>query len=126
MIEWRGLIPHSKIPALLKECDIGLCPLPGLEAFKVSVPIKVLEYLAAGIVVIASDILAHRKLIQHSKNGLLFNPGDSYRLSSFILQVYHDCDLRSKLRFAAIESVKEYDWKVLLESFNTRLEALLR
>ena len=123
---WQGYVPHRRIPRILETCHIALSPLPPLRAYEVSSPAKVFEYLAMKKVVIATDILAHRKIIRHGENGLLVPPGDPEALAQAIASVYHDEALRRRLAENARESVKPYEWKQMLGVLERRLRELVR
>lgn len=124
-VQWKGFVPHDKIPELLADCEIGISPLPGLESYKLSIPIKVLEYLAAGKAVVASDIRAHRKLITPGKNGVLFPPEDAEELAAALKKVIGDDEFRKSITNNAPNSVQEYSWEKLFEGFTGELEDLI-
>lgn len=58
-----GQLPQGRALALLSLCDYGVCPLPDRLAWNVSSPLKVLEYVAAGLPVAVTDIPAHREIL---------------------------------------------------------------
>ena len=124
-VVWRGYIPHEQIPGLLSEAMISVSPLPDLQAYRVSVPAKVVESMAAGAVVIASDIPAHQRLLTDGVEGLLFPPGDAIRLAELALRVYRDSNLRLKLQRAAQDGVQEYAWDRLLDGLDQKLQELV-
>lgn len=124
MVDWKGYIPHEEIPQLLKKCSIALSPLPDLISYQISNPVKVLEYMASGQAIIASDILAHRKLIRDGYNGLLFTPGNPDHLAAIIRKVCTNLELRKRLQRNARDSVNKYDWKEILSSLELKLKKL--
>jgi len=113
-VRFLGPVPHEQVPQILEECDIGLSPLPDLLSYRVSSPTKVFEYLAMGLVVIASDLPAHRVIIQDGENGLLAPPDKPEAWAEAIAKVCWDEDLRKKLQNRARESAKRYDWDYML------------
>jgi len=123
-VVWRGYVPHEEIPRILEACHIALSPLPPLQAYEVSSPGKIFEYLAMKKVVIATDILAHRKIIRHGENGLLVPPQDPEALAQAIASTYHDDALRRRLAKNARESVKSYDWNRMLAELERRVREL--
>ncbi|GAC1320637.1 MAG: glycosyltransferase family 4 protein [Thermoleophilaceae bacterium] len=79
-VRWLGQVPHDRIPALLAALDIALLPYPALDGFSFS-PLKLYEYLAAGVPVIASDIGQVRPLLEGGRLGQLVAPGDPAALA---------------------------------------------
>lgn len=62
-VRFFGTVPHEKTRALLERCDYGVSPLPRRECWEVSSPLKVLEYLAAGLPVIYTPLEAHERVL---------------------------------------------------------------
>jgi len=75
-----GSIPYAGIQSVLKGCDLGILPLPPLEAWNVSSALKLFEYLGAGLPVLVSDIPAHRDVLD-CKSFAFFMP--EYSLAGF-------------------------------------------
>jgi glycosyltransferase involved in cell wall biosynthesis len=101
-----GSLPTSEIPALLAACDIGV--LPGSNDY--GQPMKVVEYAAAGLPIVAPDLPPVREVLKHEHTGLLFPPGDTTALSEVIARLAEDGPLRARLGRAARESVEESTW----------------
>lgn len=53
----------EKIPGLIAECDLPVVPLSHFIGWRVSSPLKLMEYLAMGKCVVATDIEAHRDVM---------------------------------------------------------------
>ena len=70
-----GSVRPDEIPAMLAQMDIAVAPYPSLPGFYFS-PLKIFEYMAAGLAVVASCIGQNAKVIEHGKNGILTRPGD--------------------------------------------------
>ena len=58
-IEFHGSVPSSEIPNWLAKSHIGILPFPDEEKFRVSSPLKLFEYLASGMPVMATHIRCH-------------------------------------------------------------------
>lgn len=52
-------VPHEEVPAVLGQAHVGVLPFPDEEKFRVSSPIKLFEYLAAGMPILATRIVCH-------------------------------------------------------------------
>jgi len=125
-IEWVGFIPHNELPQLLDKCCIGLSPLPDIEAYRVSSPTKVFEYMSMELGVVASNIEAHHALIKNEENGLLFNPDDPVDLADKIQLLYEQRSLCERLGNNARSSVLAYDWESQLGKLQDQLVKLSR
>ena len=75
-------------------------------------PLKLFEYMAAGLAVVAPDQENIREVIAHEENGLLFDPGDPEAMPSAVARLAEDRLLREELGKsgrATIES-REFTW----------------
>ena len=124
-VDMKGFVDHSNIPPLLAEADIAISPIPNLEAYKVSSPEKVFEYLGMNKAVIATDIIAHRKVIKNEWNGLLIKPEDPDELARAIERLYKDTYLKRKLESNARKSVEKYDWGKNVKMIDEKLEMII-
>lgn len=72
VIYYQQWIPAEKIGLLLKRCRYGLWLFnPRSRRFRLSIPLKVLEYLAAGLPVITIKTPQMKALIEYNKLGVL-------------------------------------------------------
>lgn len=109
-IELTGAVPHDEMPTLLHAMDIAVAPYPQLERFYYS-PLKLLEYMAAGVPIVASAIGQVPHLIRDGETGLLVTPGDATALSDAILRLAGDAALRARLaERAAREAAEQHSW----------------
>lgn len=70
---------------------------------------SLLEAMASGLVIIATDVGETRNIIRDGKNGVLVPPSDPETLASAILSLLSDENLRHDLSRNALETVKDYD-----------------
>lgn len=75
-VEIRGRIQHEQMASALAQARIGICPLRATPKFEKNVPVKVFEYWACGLPVIATNLTPIRPYFQTARAGLLFKPGD--------------------------------------------------
>jgi len=111
-VTWLGLVPHDAIPALVAQSDAAISPLHDIESYRISFPAKLLEYMAAGTVVIATDIPAHRRLIDDGRNGLLYDGSAATLRDTLDGCLRGDVDSR-RLGQAARDTVAAYDWTAI-------------
>jgi glycosyltransferase involved in cell wall biosynthesis len=82
-IELRGRIDHRAMASALSEARIGICPLRPIPKFARNIPVKVWEYWACGLPVIASDLPPIRPFFKN-RAGLLVKPDDPQQLAAAI------------------------------------------
>lgn len=83
-IEIRDRIPHDDMAATLAQARIGICPLRATAKFSLNIPVKVFEYWACGLPVVASDLRPIRPYFRTAGAGVLFAPGDNSSLAASI------------------------------------------
>ncbi len=76
-----GQLPHDATVEVVRSADVALAPYPDLPDFSFS-PLKVYEYLAAGVPVVASDLGQLRGLLCGLGVGTLVTPGDPGALAA--------------------------------------------
>lgn len=105
-----GEMPHHEVPARLRAADVGVAPYPELDPFYFS-PLKVIEYMAAGLPVVASSIGQLVDLIEHEQTGLLVQPGDPVGLAEALERLAFDRRMRSRLgRKGQRRALRKYTW----------------
>ncbi len=80
-VRWLGQLPHDDIPKFLAACDVLTAPYPQTVDFSFS-PLKLLEYLASGVPVVASDIGQISTLLAGGRFGTLVPAGDVAALAA--------------------------------------------
>ena len=114
-VMFTGEISHAAMPACLAACDIGVAPFdmgahPGLALGFYWSPLKLFEYMAAGLPVIVPDEDRLPRLVGHDREGLLYPPRVPGALAS-ALERLTDRSLRERLgRAARDRAVREYSW----------------
>jgi len=84
-------VPARKIPSCLKQADVFV-----LASYNEGRPNVVMEAMAAGVPVIASNIDGVTEVITHEKNGLIFQPDDHHALANDIRRLLTDVELRKR------------------------------
>jgi glycosyltransferase involved in cell wall biosynthesis len=73
-IEIRGRLAHEDMAGALSEARIGVCPLQPVPKFLLNIPVKVFEYWACGLPVVASDLPPIRPFLRNGHAGFLVPP----------------------------------------------------
>lgn len=114
-VQFAGAVPPEAIPGLLRSMDVAVAPYPALPNFYFS-PLKVYEYMAAGIPVVASRIGQLDELITHERDGLLYTPGDAQALAAAILRLSAYQPLRERLgRCGRQKVMAQHTWDAVAE-----------
>jgi len=112
---FTGAVAASDVPGLLASMDVAVAPYPKLSRFYFS-PLKVYEYMAAGLPVVASRLGQLEKLIEDNVNGLLTAPGDAAELAVALERLRSTPALRTRLGKAARTSMlREHTWDAVVE-----------
>jgi glycosyltransferase involved in cell wall biosynthesis len=107
---FTGAVDACEVPGLLASMDVGVLPCPKLDQYYFS-PLKVYEYMAAGLPVVAGRIGQLETVIQDGINGLLFTPGDARELAAAIRLLRGNTALRVRLGRAARKTVlQNHTW----------------
>ena len=89
-------------------------------------PLKPLEAMAQGRLVVASDVGGHRELIRDGETGCLFQAGDAHHLARTILQLLGARQLWPAMRAAARSFVeRERTWPVSVARYQNVYTSLL-
>jgi glycosyltransferase involved in cell wall biosynthesis len=95
--------------------DVAVAPYPKLAHFYFS-PLKVYEYMAAGLPVVASRIGQLENLVKPDANGMLVPPGDTAKLAAAFERLQADPELRARLGRAGRELVmREHTWDAVAQ-----------
>lgn len=109
-VRLTGAVSPNEIPGLLASMDAAVAPYPNLPNFYFS-PLKVYEYMAAGLPVVVSRIGELARLIQDGANGLLCPPGDSHALAAALSELRLDGALRRRVGRAARATIlQNHTW----------------
>ena len=108
---FTGQVPQDEVPDFIAAANIGVSPVPPLPFFKLSSPIKLLEYMAMGKPVVANDEIPEQKeILEESGAGILV---------SFTSEAFADAlaKLLDNTQLAAEMGQKARDWVVKNRSY---------
>jgi glycosyltransferase involved in cell wall biosynthesis len=110
-----GAVAWDDVPGWLASMDVAVAPYPRLERFYFS-PLKVYEYMAAGVPVVASSSGQLEQLIESGVNGLLTPPDDAEALAASLELLVTDAQLRKRLGSAGRAKVlRGHTWDKVVE-----------
>jgi glycosyltransferase involved in cell wall biosynthesis len=91
-----GAVEPERVPGLLASMDIAVAPYPRMESFYFS-PLKLYEYMAAGVAIVASASGQVCDVIENRRTGLLYEPDDGEALCAALGRLVGDAGMRSEL-----------------------------
>ena len=130
-LTFTGVLPHAALPAVLASADIGVAPFdpsrhgPLRLGFYWS-PLKIFEYMAAGLPIVAPALPRLRQLVEHGREGVLYDPQDPRGLERALVSLA-DPVVRRRIGAAARERVvRDFSWTAHCAALDARLRALVR
>jgi glycosyltransferase involved in cell wall biosynthesis len=113
---------RGDIPEILACCDVAVLPSKAE-----GLPNAVLEYLAAGLPTIASDVGGNAEIIKDGVTGLLVPPQDSEALAAAVLRLLRNPDLARRLAQGGHEYVRQnFSFERLIEQVDNLYSELLQ
>ena len=121
-IHIHGWVQYNKVPDLMTGADLGMVILQPEPRYVAALPVKLFEYMAAGLPVIASDFPPIAKLIGEAQCGLLVDPkSDPTDIAKLIIELWQDKPLAQRLGQNGHQAViQKYNW----ENLTIQLEGL--
>lgn len=108
-VEIINPVPTDKIPSYIQTAHIGVIPLPpNNEWWRVSVPLKTLEYLAMSKPILATNIPFHQKLFSMCECGVLVNSNNPKVLANGITTLYQKREKLAEMGKYGKEVVEKY------------------
>jgi PEP-CTERM/exosortase A-associated glycosyltransferase len=97
-VVFTGRVPHKDVQKYYDFVDVLAYPRHKMRLTDLVTPLKPLEAMAQGRVVVASDVGGHRELIRHGRTGMLFKADDASALAKALAEVLDSPQLVSTLR----------------------------
>ena len=105
-----GRLADDLIPAAYRSAGIMISPALGWESFG----IVLVEAMACGLPVVASDIPGYRCVVEDGVQGTLVSPGDPGALAAALLELIEDGGKRKAMAEAAVARAETYSWDRLV------------
>ena len=110
-LRFLGLVDDAEKASAMRSADVYCAPNTGGESFG----IVLVEAMAAGTAVVASDLNAFERVLDGGEAGRLFPVGDGAALGRTIVELLDDDFQRAELVTRASEVVWRFDWSVVAE-----------
>ena len=121
-VRFLGLISEADKVSAFKSAEIYVAPNTGGESFG----IVLLEAMAAGTPVVASDIDAFTKVLENGNAGSLFVNEDPDDLARQVVRLLRDKPEQERLRIEGHRRAKEFDWASVARDVERVYESVVR
>jgi len=108
-IELAGRVSTDALPEMLAAADLAILPSRGGESFG----LVLLEAMASGTVLVATDIPGYRAVARHDREAILVPPEDVASLAVAIGRLLDDEPAMERLREAGLVRAATFDWSVV-------------
>lgn len=121
-VRFVGPVPDEQLPSYYTACDVFCAPATGGESFG----IVLLEAMASGKPVVASDIRGFRFVLRHGVEGILVERKNPEALAVALVHLLADAALRARLGQAGRRRAEQFAWSVIAQRTLAYYERLLR
>jgi phosphatidylinositol alpha-mannosyltransferase len=120
-VEFLGELSDRDRASLLASADVFVAPNIGGESFG----IILVEAMAAGAPVVASDLPAFSAVLDGGRSGRLFATGDPASVAAAVIEVLDTPARAAELRAHGQAAAKAYDWSRVVPAIESVYEAAL-
>jgi phosphatidylinositol alpha-mannosyltransferase len=106
-VEFLGRVSDEEKAQLFRTADVYVSPATGGESFG----IVLLEAMAAGTPIVASDIHGYKGVVRRGREGLLVPPREPKAIAAAVARLLGDDDLRAAMSEAGRERAQEFSWE---------------
>jgi phosphatidylinositol alpha-mannosyltransferase len=106
-VEFLGRVSDEEKAQLVRTADVYISPATGGESFG----IVLLEAMAAGTAIVASDIHGYKGVVRRGREGLLVPPREPKRIAGAIARLLRDDELRTTMGEAGRVRAQEFSWE---------------
>jgi len=111
-VTWHGFVPNDRVGELLAGASVGLSLLSDDPNYRVSMPSKVVEYLAHGVPVVATPLPAVAELLEEEGGGLLVPFDDVEAALVAVHRILDEPGLRARLADEGRIAASRRTWEV--------------
>ncbi len=119
-VAFSGWVSREQMPARYARADVFV--FPSLEE---GMPNVVLEAMASGLPIVATDIYGHRGLVEHGTNGFLIAPANAGAIAEALINLCRDPKLRTRMGQASRARAEAFTWTATAQAYLNMSQAVL-
>ncbi len=120
-VSFAGYVSPEDLPRFYASADVYCSPATGSESFG----IVLLEAMASGVAIVASDIEGYRDVLTDGKEGMLCRPQDPRSIADAIIELAKNTERRRRMAAQGRETSKRYDWTTVTGRIEKVYQAVL-
>ncbi len=125
-VDFLGMLDRSGVVAVLSRCKVGLVTLHPLINYQTSLPVKMFEYMAAGIPFVASDFTYWKEIIDRHECGLSADPLSPTAIAKQVNYLFENDEVAQQMGRNGRKAVEAfYNWEIEKEKLVQLYEQLL-
>lgn len=115
---FTGKVPHEEVKSYYSVMDTLVYPRKSIRLTELVTPLKPLEAMAMGKIVVGSNVGGIKELITNNRDGFLFKAGNIDELSRLLSELSFNREKLSAISKTAIETVqKRHNWKSAVKRY---------
>jgi phosphatidylinositol alpha-mannosyltransferase len=120
-VNFVGQVSRQDLPRYYRMATVFCAPSTGFESFGMIL----LEAMAAGVPIVASDITGYRSVVENSVEGVLVPPKDEQAIARAIIDLVRDPTRRAQMSAAGKYKAAQYDWDIIARRVLAYYEQLI-
>lgn len=126
-VVFAGRVPHAEVQRYYDLMDLLVYPRLSMRLTELVTPLKPLEAMAQGRLLVASDVGGHRELIRPGETGMLFRAGDPEALAAVVLELLRHPERWPALKATARAFVeRERNWRTAVARYRGVYDGLVK
>lgn len=113
-VDYLGQVDYEQVFKIMKKSKIGICLLKPIINYIDSLPIKIFEYMMAGLPIICSNFKLWEEIVEDGNCGICVNPNSKKEISKQINKLIQDYD--------TLTTMSKNGKNLILEKYNWRTD----
>lgn len=114
VVEYRGSVAYGNLPDHLKEADIGIAMFRPIDLTRYAFPLKVIEYMSAGLPVVTTVDTEAADIVIQAEGGVAV-PFEAKSVADAIVEILNDRERYRRYSENAKRFSEGYDWRMLMQ-----------